>query len=280
MSTETMNAMANKKVETGKGRKPGVVKASKKSSTTNRAFYVLIAAIAVVGIAALSYVSTRPQAGAVASRIDSTLPPVQSAGYVVGSPTARLEVVEFGDFECPQCGKFATLSEPDIRTRLVNTGMIRFRFIDYPLEMHANTWNASRAAACADEQGKFWEMHDAIFANQDRWDGTATNNPDKVLKGLAADIGLNKDQFNQCVDTKKMQAKIQAHYQLARARNLGGTPTFIVGDKQIAAFLSYDQFKQMVDDALAVAPATPAPAAIGGDTAKKSAPLTPAKKPG
>lgn len=272
--------MANKKAETGKGRKPGVVKASKKTSAPNRAFYVIIAAIAVVGIAALSYVSTRSPAAAVASRIDSTLPPVQSEGYVMGSPVARLEVIEFGDFECPQCGRFATLSEPDIRTRLVNTGTIRFRFIDYPLPMHANTWNASRAAACADEQGKFWEMHDAIFANQDRWDGTATNNPDKVLKDVAKQAGLKTDQFNECVDTKKTQAKVQAHYALAMARKVGGTPTFVFGDKQIDRFLTYDQFKQLVDDAVASAPAAPPPPAVGGDTAKKSAPLTPAKKSG
>jgi protein-disulfide isomerase len=274
-----MSEMANKKVEPPKGRKPGVVKASKKTSTANRAFYLLIAAIAVVGIAALSYVSTRtPDAVSAASRIDSTLPPVKSEGYVMGSPAAKLEVIEFGDFECPQCGKFATLSEPDIRSRLVNPGIIRLRFIDYPLSMHANTWNASRAAACADEQGKFWEMHDAIFASQDRWDGEATSNPDKVLKQVGKQIGLNTDTFNACVDTKKTQAKIQAHYKLATARNLGGTPTFIFGDKQIAAFLTYDQFKQMVDDALANPSATPP--AIGGDTGKKSAPLTPAKKSG
>lgn len=272
--------MANKKAETGKGRKPGVVKASKKTSAPNRAFYVIIAAIAVVGIAALSYISTRPQGAAVASRIDSTLPRIQSEGYVIGSPTARLEVIEFGDFECPQCGRFATLSEPDIRTRLVNPGTIRLRFIDYPLPMHANTWNASRAAACADEQGKFWEMHDAIFANQDRWNGEETSNPDKVLKQVAKQTGLKTDQFNECVDTKKTQAKVQAHYALAMARKVNGTPTFVFGDKLIDRFLTYDQFKQLVDDALASAPATPSQPAVGGDTAKKSAPLTPAKKSG
>ena len=85
--------------------------------------------------------------------------------------------------------------------------------------MHTNTWNASRAAACADEQGKFWEMHDAIFANQDRWDGEATSNPDKVLKQVGAQIpGINADQLDQCIDTKKTQAKIQAHYKLAMRR--------------------------------------------------------------
>lgn len=267
--------MANKRVETGRGRKPGVVKSSKQS-TSNRAFYVIIGAIAVIGITALTYVSTRPKGAALASRIDTTLPPVQSSGYVIGDASARLEVTEFGDFECPQCGRFATLTEPDIRTRLVNTGTIRYRFIDYPLPMHANTWNASRAAACADEQGKFWEMHDAIFASQDRWDGQATSDPDKVLKQVGAQIpGIKADQLNQCIDTRKTQAKVQAHYKLATARKVSGTPTFIFGDKEVAAFVTYDEFKKMTDDALAgLKPGASSP---GGDTGTKGVTL-PVKK--
>jgi protein-disulfide isomerase len=269
--------MANKRVASQPGRKSGVVKQSKKSSSSSRAFYLLAALLGILGIVALTYESTRPKGLAAASPVDSTLPPVKSEGYVLGSPTAKLEVVEFGDFECPQCGRFATLTEPDVRTRLVNPGLIRYRYIDYPLPMHPNTWNASRAAACADEQGKFWEMHDAIYANQDRWDGEATNKPDKVLKQIGEKIpGMKADQFDNCVDTKKTQAKIQAHLKIAEARQVNATPTFLFGDKQFAGFLTYDQFKQFVDQGLAN-PTKGAPIG-GGDTANGSAPLTPTKK--
>ena len=272
--------MAKQRVEPGKGRKPGVVRASKKASTSNRAFFIIVGGIAVLGIVALTYASTRPQAGAVASRIDTTLAPIKSEGYVIGSASAPLEVTEFGDFECPQCGRFATLTEPDVRTRLVNTGTIRMRYIDYPLDMHPNTWNASRAAACADEQGKFWEMHDAIYANQDRWDGQATSNPDKVLKQVGDQLpGINADSLNKCIDSKRTQAKIQAHLKLATSRGLNGTPTFLFGNgKQIAAFLTYDQFKQMADEAIAAVGGAPG-ATKGGDTvAKKSVALPLPKK--
>jgi protein-disulfide isomerase len=132
--------------------------------------------------------------------------------------------------------------------------------------MHKNTWNASRAAACADEQGKFWEMHDAIYQNQDRWDGNATDNPDKVLKQIAGQIGLNTDQFNSCIDTKKTQAKVQAHYKLALANQINATPSFIFGAKKIEGFLTYDEFKKLVDEQAAAAAKTPA--RPGGDTAK------------
>jgi len=245
-----------------------VVKASKKGSTSNRAFYLVIAVIAIGGIAALTYASTRSNAVVNASPVDSTLPAVKSEGYVMGSPTAPLEVIEFGDFECPQCGRFSTLAEPDIRKNLINPGIIRLRYIDFPLGMHANTWNASRAAACADQQGKFWEMHDALFANQDRWDGEATSNPDKVLKQIGDQIVPDQGKFNTCIDTKAMQAKIQAHWKIAMARHVEGTPTLVIGDKQIAQALPYDRFKEMVDSALAktgkVAPAA------GGDTAQST----------
>jgi protein-disulfide isomerase len=262
--------MANKRVETGRGRKAGVVKSAKKPA--NRAFYLVIGVVAVAGIAALTWASTRPKTTAIV--YDSTLPKVESQGYVIGSATAPLEVTEFGDFECPQCGRFAALTEPDVRTRLVSAGIIRWRYIDYPLEMHRNTWQASMAAACADEQGKFWEMHDAIYAAQDQWDGQATNNPNKVLKQIGGGIVANKDQFNSCVDDQKTRAKIQAHYQMAIARKAPGTPTFIIGDQQISNFLTYDEFKKLVDEH--IAKITAAPAKPGGDTAKGAS----LKKPG
>jgi protein-disulfide isomerase len=259
--------MANKRVESGRGRKAGVVKSATRPA--NKAFYIIIAVIAIAGIAALTYASTRSKTGTTIA-YDPTLPKVESQGFVIGSPSARVEITEFGDYECPQCGRFATLTEPDVRTRLVNTGQVRYRYIDFPLEMHRNTWNASIAAACADEQGKFWEMHDAIFESQDQWDGEATSNPNKVLKQVASKIaGLDMNKFNDCLDNKKTQPRIQAHYQLATERKISATPTFYIGQQKFEGFLSYDDMKQKVDEALAkLGPVAPA----GGDTAK-AAPL-------
>lgn len=234
-----------------------MVKSAKRP--VNRAFYLMIVLIAVLGIGSLAWLSTRPKTSAVT--FDSSLPKVESHGYVMGSPTAPLEVTEFGDFECPQCGRFATLTEPDVRNRLVSTGTIRWRYIDFPLEMHRNTWNASIAAACADEQGRFWEMHDAIYAAQDQWSGEATSNPNKILKQLGEPLVADKAKFDQCVDEARTKPKVQAHYELAVARKLPGTPSFIIGDQQLSEFLTYDDFKRLVDQQLAkiqAAPATPA----------------------
>lgn len=267
--------MAQKRVEPGRGRKPGVVKSSK-SSSSNRAFYIVIVVLAVAGISALTYQSTRSKDVSLTNPIDSSLPPVNSSGYTIGNSTAPLEVTEFGDFECPACGNFATLTEPDIRKHYVSTGKVLWRFIDYPLNVHRNTWQASRAAACADEQGKFWEFHDALYQTQDQWNGETTANPDKYMKQLGKQLGLNTSQFDQCVDTKKMQAKIQAHYKLAEARKVQQTPTFIVGDQEVVGAQNYDTFAKIIDAALAKAP--PVTPAAGGDTAKRGVPLPATKK--
>lgn len=270
-------------MEAGRGQRSGVVKkppsraqaaaAKRKNQNTTRVFYLLLALIAVGGISYLSYLSTRKnQATFASSPIDTTLPKVESEGYVMGSPTAPVEVMELGDFECPGCAQFNAITEPDVRTRLVQPGIVRFRYVDFPLSIHRNTWNASRAAACADEQGKFWEMHDLLFQTQDRWNGEATGNPDKVFRDLGKQLGLNQKQFNDCIDTKKYQAKIQAHERIAVSRKAGGTPTFFVGGLQLTSKPTYDAIKQLVDSALKKS-GTSVNAAGGSDTAagKKAA---------
>ncbi len=213
-----------------------------------RGFYILIGAIAVLGIAALSYLSARPKAAL--TQWDSSLPKLTAQGHLEGSDSAQLEVVEFADFECPACGQFATLIEPDIRTHLIDSGVVRIRFIDFPLSIHRNTWNAHRAAWCAGDQGRFWQMHDAIYQSQDRWNSEATDNPDNVLAGIAQGIGLTMDTYNQCVKDKKYQAQIQANETLAESRHLDQTPTFVFGNKVIGGYETYDQFKANVEAAI------------------------------
>ncbi len=230
------------------GKKPNPVKASKDSAAT-RGFYILIGVIAVAGIGALSYLSAKPKGGV--SQWDSTLPKLTAMGHVEGSDSAPLEVIEFADFECPVCGQFATLTEPDIRTHLIDSGVVRIRYMDFPLSQHRNTWNAHRAAWCAGDQGKFWQMHDAIYRYQDSWNTEATDNPDKVLAGIAKGIGLAMDQFTACVDSKKYQAQLQANESEAERRHVDATPTFVFGNKVVANYLTYDQFRTEVNQALA-----------------------------
>jgi protein-disulfide isomerase len=250
-----------------------VVKKSKKSNTP---FYGALAVIAVVGIGAIAYVASRPKAAA------TTVEPAAVAagepqGYLLGKPDAPVQVIEFADFECPACGQFATLTEPDVKKRFVDTGLISYRFYDYPLPMHRNTWQASNAAACADEQGKFWEMHDMLFNQQDRWNGQATSRPKGQFEGYAKAIGLDVAKWETCYDAEKYQSRIKANEQFAIKRGASQTPTFVIGNKMVGGAIGFDRFKALVDSALVLAKADTAKPVAGGDTARAA--TVPAKGP-
>src|SRR3954470_4514079 len=114
-----------KKEEQGRRRGTSNAKAvsSAKRGGPGRGFWLAVAAVVVIGVGLLYWQATKPKV--TARTIDPTLPKLKAEGYVMGSPTAPVEIVEFGDFECPGCGQFATLTEPDVRTRLINTGEAR-----------------------------------------------------------------------------------------------------------------------------------------------------------
>jgi protein-disulfide isomerase len=250
-----------------------VVTAAKRSGPP-QAFWLALALVAIIGVGALAFVASRPKAKV--TQIDPTLPPLKAEGYVLGSPTAPVEVIEFADFECPACGQYATVTEPDVRTNLVNTGQVRVRYMDYPLPMHKNTWDASLAAACANAQGKFWEMHDALFANQDRWNGEATSRPRKVIAGLAQGLGLDMTKYEACMEAETFRPQIQANAAEAEKRQIASTPTFVFNGTVVPGALPFDKFKQYVDSAAKRAPARADSAAKSPATAT---PAVPAAKP-
>jgi protein-disulfide isomerase len=216
----------------------------------------------VAAVAWIAWQATRPTSLGVVM-IDPNTPLPEAEGYLLGDPNAPVQVLEFADFECPACGSFTTLTEPDVRKRLVETGQISFRFLDFPLSMHRNSWDASMAAACANEQGKFWEMHDQIFANQDRWATQVTNRPRAVFTPLAQSIGLDMAKWNQCYDEQRYKQQIAANLREGERRRVGSTPTFVIGSRMIGDAMGWDEFKAYVDSALAEAPARPAPADSG-----------------
>ena len=216
------------------------------------AFWALLGVVAVLGLIAIAYVAAKPKSRGI-TEVDLKADPAQARGYVLGDTTAPVQVLEFADFECPACMQFATLTEPDVR-KLVDQKKISYRFYDFPLSMHKNTWEASNAAACADEQGKFWPMHDALFAAQDQWNGEATSNPKSVLKGLAQQVGLDVAKWESCYDEQRYRPRIAANRAEGERRKIQSTPTFIIGNKMIPGALNSDEFTRYVNEATAAAP--------------------------
>ena len=251
---------------------PGATGGKKASVRTpdRKPFYLILGAIALAAVVFIGWQMSQSKSSGVIT-IDANTQVPEAVGYVLGNVSAPVEIMEFADFECPACGSFATLTEPDVRKRLVETGLARFRFMDFPLAIHKNTWDASFAAACANEQGKFWEMHDQIFANQDRWSGLVTNKPKQVLSRLARDLQLNMSQWDECYDSQKYKLNIEANRREGERRLVGSTPTFVIGDKLLPGAIGYDEVKAYVDSAAAKAGAMPV-TPLGGDTALKKGP--------
>ena len=236
-----------------------------RASNRPKAFLWVLGLIVLVGVAALGYVASKPKSTAanVSDVVDTTnAGPAQ--GYLIGKVDAPVKIVEFADFECPSCGGFATVTEPDVRTRIIDPGLANLTYYDFPLTQHRNTLPASNAAACADEQGKFWPMHDRIFQGQEEWNGEATDAPKPFFKRYAGEVGLDVAKWEACYDARKYQKRISANLAEGMRRGVGSTPTFIIGNKLYAGMRSYDELKKIVDS---VGKTVTPPVAAGGPAA-------------
>lgn len=239
------------------------------ASTRPTGFYYILGAIAVVGASILAWTLLRkPAAPAGVEAVAGAAPGGAARGYTLGNPDAPVQIIEFADFECPGCAQFATVTEPDVRSRIVEAGLASFTFYDFPLTQHKNSPAAHNAAACADDQGRFWQMHDRIFLGQDQWNTQAASNPKPFFEQYARDVGLNVSVWETCYDQRKHQGRIMANVAEGERRRVSSTPTFIIGDKMYPGAVPYDFLKRVVDSAVAAAPAAPpAGAAPATDTA-------------
>jgi protein-disulfide isomerase len=237
--------------------------------------YVGLGLVAVIALAAIVMTGGSPKPDTFP--VDPNAPAANPEGYLLGNPNAPVQVLEWADFECPGCMQFATLTEPDVRQRLVETGQVSFRYFFFPLtEIHRSAASAAYAAACAGDQNRFWEMHDAIYNGFNDWAAGRARDPKKVFETYAERIGLDAGAWSACYDSDKHRATIASHVTAGVQRGVQSTPTFIIGDRQVSSAISYDQFKALVDSAAARAP-RPAPAA---DSAARADSAAPAAAPG
>ena len=214
-------------------------------------FYLLLAVVAVVGVAAVLY-GSRSGAGELPAR-PGPVPPAADGfrGFTQGSDTAPVEVVEYSDFECPWCARFAAVQMPVIRRQLIETGRVRWRYRDFPLD-GAHRWArlAAHAAHCAGEQNRFWEMHDQLFYNHG-W-AQKRDNPAATFRGFAQTIGLDVDRYVECMESGRHLGRIEASLQEGQAAGVNSTPTFFMHGRQVeSADATSDGFKAAVDSIIA-----------------------------
>jgi len=165
----------------------------------------------------------------------------------IGDDNAPVTIIEFSDFQCPFCRRFYTQTLPQIKSTYIDTGKVKFVYRDFPLSFHPGAQPAAEAGECADEQGKFWELHDKIFDEQGK-QGTGTVQFSSTdLKQWAADIGLDTGKFNECLDTGKYRSEVQADFSAGGAAGVTGTPGFIINGKPLTGAQPFTVFQQIIE---------------------------------
>jgi protein-disulfide isomerase len=170
---------------------------------------------------------------------------------IAGNPAAKLWVVVVSDFQCPYCKQWHDDAYETFRRDYVETGKVRFAYINYPLNSHQNAWPAAQTAMCAAAQDKFWPMHEALFATQQQWE--ILSPPTPFLDSLARSLNLDMKRFTDCVSSGKMRGLIQADHDRALAAGATSTPTFIIGGKLVVGAIPLAEMRAAVDSALAQA---------------------------
>jgi protein-disulfide isomerase len=144
---------------------------------------------------------------------------------VLGSLDAPVTVVDFSDFQCPNCERYVESTEPEIKSEYIDTGNVAYVFKHFPWR-GTDSLSAALASECANEQGKFWEYHDVLFQNQQGVDsGWASI---EELKEFASEIGLDRTQFDSCIDSEKYKSNIDRDLALAEELDLDTTPSFLI----------------------------------------------------
>jgi protein-disulfide isomerase len=200
----------------------------------------LIVAVVLVGMGAIALQQNQSKAKA---------EPVEtSQDKSMGEVDAPVVVVEYGDYQCPAFGRFASTIKPKIVEEFVNTGQVRFVFRSFQFIGEESQW-AAEAAECANEQGKYWEYYDKLYSSQAGENAGAFRKEN--LEGFAAELGLQTEQFNQCLASGKYTEKVKAETMEAQQLGLRSTPSLLVNGELVDGGAQYEILSAKIRQALA-----------------------------
>lgn len=171
---------------------------------------------------------------------------VRDTSHMTGNKDAKVTLVEFGDYECPYCAQEEPIVER-IREEYKSNTNFNFVFRHFPLSQHATAKPAAEAAEAAGEQGKFWEMHHKLYAEQKSW--VENDNHAALFEGYARELGLDVGKFNQSWKGNKFADVIDADTKDGNAAGVAGTPTFFLNGEKLTTY-SYEDLKKAIDEKL------------------------------
>ena len=175
---------------------------------------------------------------------------------IIGNPDAPITIIEFSDFQCPFCARFYTQTLPLIHEEYIEPGKVKLVFRDFPIQsIHPNALPASVASECANEQGKFKEMHDVLFENQNEWNRQETVDALSLFSQYAEEMQLEQEVFDSCLTNGKYIEEIRKDLRDGQKYGIGGTPGFFVGNDEIGyvkmeGAQPFESFKKIIDSQL------------------------------
>ena len=157
----------------------------------------------------------------------------QAQGVSLGEENAPVQMIVFSDFQCPGCQAWSSRIEANLKRDFVDTGKLRYTYYDFPLtSIHPHAFLAARAARCANDQGRFWDFHDRLFAAQGTWSFSGSA-PVSEFTEYASMSGMNATTFTECLRSDRHADVVTANLLLGEQLGVGGTPTVFVGQRRL-----------------------------------------------
>lgn len=223
------------------------------TSTLNR-FYLVLLAVAIAGGGLLFWMVRRGVPSIPANVTVTTADTAGFQGYYLGKDSAPVVVTEYADYQCPACQDFDVVQFPDVVRQLVETGQVRWRYRDFPLSVHPNARLAAHSAACANDQGRYWQQHALLYQGQGKW--SREDEPSGTFRGYAKQLGLDVAAYDACMMSAKYAGRIQASYDEGVAVGVGSTPTFLIGGRLYEGVQNSDRLKHLADSLAGAAAGT------------------------
>ena len=207
---------------------------------------IAIAVVVVIGGVLLA-IFANPQPAEPGAPVDQQSL-IRDSSHMTKKSTAKVNIVEFGDYQCPGCGVAHPILKQVVEQYKDNEN-VNFVFRNYPLEsIHPNARIASEAAEAAGAQGKFWEMHDLLYERQNDWN--VQPNPLTLFADYANSLGINVDQFKTSINQSSAKDIIQADIDDGTKLGVTGTPTFFVNEEMISGYKGWADIKAVIEKKL------------------------------